>query len=57
MENENLELINFQGINCFYYSLATLLNDLNLDYTLLFSNLWSETDFDFDDESQLFVSK
>ena len=49
---KTIKLINFQGINCYYNSIATLVYDLGLDYKLLFGDLWSECDLFFDEKSR-----
>ena len=54
---KTIKLINFQGINCYYNSIATLVYDLGLDYKLLFGDLWSECDLFFDEKSGLYSSK
>lgn len=43
--------------NCYHYALIKLAMMLEIDYALCFANLWSETEFDYDPENNVYNSK
>lgn len=52
-----MNLINFMGLNCYYSCIASVAGELGVDYTLSFAKLWSETDFKYDRDRRVFLSK
>lgn len=53
----DLKFINFQGLNCFHNSVATLVASIGKDYNFLFSGLWGETRLIYDEKSELYISR
>ena len=52
-----IELINFDGLNCYYNSIITVANQYSINYLHTFAELWSENDFMYDDRHDIFLSK
>lgn len=53
----NLNLINFQGLNCYSNCIVTIAAFLGVDYIRAFSSLWSETDFRYDSFRRVFLTR
>ncbi|MDO4279346.1 MAG: hypothetical protein Q4C69_11005 [Lachnoclostridium edouardi] len=51
-----MELIHFQGLNCYHDCIVTLANAFGLDYTKAFSTLWSEGNLRYDLICQVFLT-
>lgn len=52
-----MELINFQGLNCYYNCILSIANYLGADYVQALASLWSETDFKYDAIREVFLTK
>lgn len=52
-----MKLINFPGLNCYTNGIVSIINDLGLDYSTVFSSLWSETDFYYQPSREVYLSK
>ena len=52
-----MELIHFQGLNCYHDCIVTLANNMGLNYTDSFSRLWSEADFRYDTICNVFLTR
>lgn len=52
-----MSLIFFQGLNCYWASMINAAVFTGVDYRNVFSNLWSETDFAYDEANRLYLSR
>lgn len=52
-----MDLIKFQGLNCYQCCVVSIAHHLGVSYPLAFSTLWSETDFLYEDYFQIYSSK
>ena len=52
-----MELINFQGLSCYYNCIVSIANHHHMDYLLSFAALWSETDFTYEPCRQVFLTR
>lgn len=52
-----MNLIHFQGLNCYHDCLITLANFFGLDYISAFSHLWAEGNLRYDPICQVFLSR
>lgn len=52
-----MSLIFFQGLNCYSASIINAAVFTGVDYRNVFSNLWSETDFTYDQVNHLYLSR
>lgn len=52
-----MNLINFQGLNCYYNCILNNSIFLGINYQLSFATLWSETDFTYDQINNAYSTK
>lgn len=52
-----MNIINFQGLNCYHNCLVTVAASFGVDYPESFATLWSETDFRYDPIRETYLSK
>lgn len=52
-----MELIYFQGLNCYHVCVISLANHFGINYPDAFATLWSETDFRYDSYHQVYLTK
>ena len=52
-----MNLIRFQGLNCYQCCVVSIAHHFGVDYSLAFSTLWSEADFLYEDYYQIYSSK
>ena len=52
-----MDLINFAGLNCYHGCIINAAKFLGIDYLFAFSNLWSETDFYYDEKFEMFLTR
>lgn len=52
-----MSLVFFQGLNCYVSSLLNVAHFMGADYRCALANLWSETDFTYDQLHQLYLSR
>lgn len=52
-----MELINFLGLNCYHNCIVTIAHHLGYDYSCAFCNLWSETEFRYEEYRKVFLSQ
>jgi len=52
-----MNLIHFQGLNCYHDCVISVANHFGVDYSLAFTTLWSETDFSYDSYHKVYLTK
>jgi len=52
-----MNLIYFQGLNCYHVCVISLANHFGINYPDAFATLWSETDFRYDSYHQVYLTK
>lgn len=52
-----MDLINFEGLNCYYNCIVSVANCIGVDYCTSFATLWSETEFKYDKNRKVYLTK
>lgn len=52
-----MNLVDFQGLNCYQNSIISIADYMGINYSKSFSTLWSETDFLYDTNHKIYLSK
>lgn len=52
-----MELIDFQGLNCYHNCIVSVANEMGIPYVKAFARLWSETSFYFEPARQVFLTR